>query len=147
MISSAKARLREETRAMAKIRHIAIFSDDPERLAEFYSDVYGMRVTGRSQGDVWITDGYMDVALILRKHEKAPPPGLNHFGFTLEAGEKDVVYDKMNRRGLKPFDPRANNPKSDRPFVEEAAHDPDGNRFDLSLGMRDLEAEAARRGR
>ena len=27
---------------MAKIRHIAIFSDDPERLAEFYSDVYGI---------------------------------------------------------------------------------------------------------
>ena len=131
---------------MAKIRHIAIFSDDPERLAEFYTEIYGMRVTGRSQGDVWITDGYMDVALILRKHAKSPPPGLNHFGFTLEPEEKDLVYEKMIGRGLKPFDPRADNPRSDRPFVEEAARDPDGNRFDLSLGMRDMETEAARRG-
>src|SRR5258707_9353900 len=102
---------------MAKIRHIAIFSDDPERLAEFYSDVYGMRVTGRSQGDVWITDGYMDVALILRKHAKAPPPGLNHFSFTLEAAEKDAVYAKMASRRLRPFDPRGSNPQSDRPFL------------------------------
>ena len=130
---------------MAKIRHIAIFSDDPEKLAEFYTDVYGMQVTNRSQGDVWITDGYMDVALILRKRASSPPPGINHFGFTLDPAEKDLVYEKMNRRGLKPWDPRAENPQSDRPFVEEAARDPDGNRFDLSLGMRDIETEQARR--
>ena len=128
---------------MAKIRHIAIFSDDTERLAEFYADVYGMQVTGRSQGDIWMTDGYMDVALILRKHAKSPPPGLNHFGFTIDPGEKEAVYGKMRARGLEPYDPRGDNPKSDRPFVEDAARDPDGNRFDLSLGMRDLAAEPA----
>ena len=52
---------------MAKIRHIAILSDDPEELAEFYVDVYGMDVTGRIDGAVWVTDGYMDVALIRRR--------------------------------------------------------------------------------
>ena len=70
---------------MAKIQHIAIFSDDPEKLAGFYVDTYGMKVTGRSKGDVWVTDGYMDVALIMRKNESAPKPGIHHFGFTLEA--------------------------------------------------------------
>ena len=50
---------------MARIQHIAIFSDDPEKLAEFYSEVYGMQVSGRSKGDVWVTDGYMNAAFRL----------------------------------------------------------------------------------
>ena len=43
-----------------------------------------------------------------------------------------------------PFDPRADNPTVDRPFVEDAAYDPDGNRFDLSTGKRDMDSEKAR---
>ena len=34
---------------MAKIRHIAIFSDDPANLAEFYADVFKMKINGRSK--------------------------------------------------------------------------------------------------
>ena len=64
---------------MAKIRHIAIFSDNPTKLAQFYVDVYGMKITGESMGDVWVTDGYMDVALISRKTEKAPH-GIHQIG-------------------------------------------------------------------
>jgi len=128
---------------MATIRHIAIFSDDPEKLAQFYSSIYGMKITGRSKGDVWVTDGYMDVALIMRKAENSPR-GLHHFGFTLEDGEKAPVYEKMTALGKAPFDPRADNPTVDRPFVEDAAYDPDGNRFDLSTGKRDMDSEKAR---
>jgi hypothetical protein len=127
---------------MATIRHIAIFSDDPEKLAGFYSEIYGMKITGRSKGDVWVTDGYMDVALIMRKTEKAPR-GLHHFGFTLDEGEKAPVYEKMKAIGRAPWDPRAQNPEVDRPFVEDAANDIDGNRFDLSTGKRDMDAEKA----
>lgn len=126
---------------MAKIRHIAIFSDNPARLAKFYVDVYGMKITGESQGDVWITDGYMDVALISRKSETAPKPGIHHFGFTLESDEKPVVYEKMTQLGLKPWDPRVDNPTIVRPYVEDAGKDIDGNRFDLTLGKREMADE------
>jgi catechol 2,3-dioxygenase-like lactoylglutathione lyase family enzyme len=125
---------------MAKIRHLAIISEDPEKLAEFYVDIYGMEITGRSNGDVWVTDGYMDVALIHQQNVKKPK-GLFHFGFTLDPAEKPAVYEKMKKRGLEPFNPRADNPDLDRPFVEDAAFDIDGNRFDLSLGKRDMEEE------
>ena len=128
---------------MAKIQHIAIFSDDPEKLAEFYSSVYGMKVTGRSKGDVWVTDGYMDVALISRKTENAPR-GIHHFGFTIDPSEKASVYEKQTAIGRPPYDPRRDNPNVDRPFVEDAAHDPDGNRFDLTTGKRDMATEKAR---
>lgn len=130
---------------MAKIRHIAIVSEDPEKLAAFYADVYGMQITGRSKGDVWVTDGYMDVAVIAQANLPGQKKGINHFGFTLDPEEKSVVYAKMNALGLRPFDPRAANPQPDRPFVEEAAYDVDGNRFDLSLGKRDMDEEKSRR--
>jgi|HubBroStandDraft_6_1064221.scaffolds.fasta_scaffold871867_1 catechol 2,3-dioxygenase-like lactoylglutathione lyase family enzyme len=129
---------------MAKIRHIAIFSDNPKQLAEFYTRIYGMKITGESQGDVWVTDGYMDVALISRKHEGAPK-GLHHFGFTLDEAEKPFVYAEMTKLGLAPTDPRADGLGVDRPFVEDKGEDPDGNRFDLTLGKRDMEEEKKRR--
>ena len=125
---------------MAKIRHIAIFSDNPKQLAEFYTRIYGMKVTGESQGDVWVTDGYMDVALISRKRAGAPK-GLHHFGFTLDEAEKPFVYAEMTKLGLEPTDPRADGLGVDRPFVEDKGEDPDGNRFDLTLGKRDMEDE------
>jgi catechol 2,3-dioxygenase-like lactoylglutathione lyase family enzyme len=125
---------------MAKIRHIAIFADDPKKLADFYTRIYGMKITGESQGDVWVTDGYMDVALIRRKREGAPK-GIHHFGFTLAEAEKPFVYAEMTKLGLEPTDPRADGLGVDRPFVEEKGEDPEGNRFDLTLGKRDMEEE------
>ena len=125
---------------MAKIKHIAIFSDNPARLADFYTRIYGMKITGESQGDVWVTDGYMDVALIKRKRE-GMPTGIHHFGFTLEESEKPFVYAEMTKLGLEPTDPRADGLNVDRPFVEDKGEDPDGNRFDLTTGKRDMEEE------
>jgi catechol 2,3-dioxygenase-like lactoylglutathione lyase family enzyme len=127
-------------KAMARIRHLAIFSDDPEKLAEFYTDIYGMKVTGRSKGDVWVTDGHIDVALIFRRRDDMPK-GLDHFGLAIDPADKPEIYAKMKARGLEPFNPRRDDLKVDRPFVEDAGRDPDGNRFDISTGMRDIEAE------
>ena len=130
---------------MAKIKHIAIFSENPAKLARFYVDVFGMKITGESQGDVWVTDGYVDVALISRKSEKAPKPGIHHWGFTLEdADEKAKVYAKLKGHGLNPWDPRKEDPTIDRPFVEDAARDIDGNRYDLTLSKRDMDEEKRR---
>ncbi len=128
---------------MATIRHLAIFAEDPAALAEFYVDVYGMRITGANQGDVWVTDGYMDLALISLKSERMKK-GINHFGFLLEPVETAAVYEKMTARGLTPYDPRAADPTVVRPFVEDAGHDPEGNRFDLTTGKREMAEEEAR---
>ena len=60
------------------------------------------------------------------------PRGINHFGFTLDKGEKDGIYQRLAERGTK-FRP----PQPNRPYVEEAAYDCDGNRFDMSSsGLR-----------
>jgi catechol 2,3-dioxygenase-like lactoylglutathione lyase family enzyme len=121
---------------MAKIKHIAIFTESPAKLAQFYTEVFGMTVTD-TIGDraVWITDGYVDVALLHRRHEKMPK-GTHHWGFTLEPAEKDAIYAKLRARGLEPYCPG-----TDRPYVEDAVLDIDGNRFDLSTGMREIDEE------
>ena len=112
---------------MAKIRHIAIFSDDPASLAEFYADVFAMKINGKSkEGAVWMTDGYMDIALLPRRHELAPQ-GVHHFGITIDLDEKERVYRRLKERGHRPM-----KPPPGRPYVEDALKDADGNKFDLS---------------
>jgi len=121
---------------MARIRHIAIFSDDPANLAEFYVDVFGMKITGTSNsegpnegGAVWLTDGYMDIALLPRRNELSPE-GLHHFGVTVDLDEKAHVYDRLKQRGHKLM-----TPPPGRPYVEDAVKDADGNKFDLSTSQ------------
>jgi len=123
---------------MAKIRHIAIYTSDPDKLARFYIDVFGMKFTQESPAvpgtgrAVWLTDGYVDVAIIHPESDKAPR-GLNHFGFTIEASEKDGIYRKLKSHGREPY-----GPPPGRPYIEDAARDIDGNKFDLSTtGLRE----------
>ena len=122
---------------MARVRHIAIFSDDPEHLAKFYVDVFKMKINGKSEGDgsVWLTDGYMDIALLRRRSEMAPE-GLHHFGITLEADEKEGVYHR-----LKEHDAWVMKPPPGRPYVEDAAKDADGNKFDISTSAVKVDGE------
>ena len=67
-----------------KIRHLAIITRDPEKLAKFYSEVFEMEVLHRSEtGAVYMTDGYMNVALLRQKMQDTPN-GINHFGWEIE---------------------------------------------------------------
>jgi catechol 2,3-dioxygenase-like lactoylglutathione lyase family enzyme len=123
---------------MAKIRHIAFFTSDPDKLAKFYCDCFGMtvrqdyaEVPGTTRA-IFITDGYMDVAIIHVDKKK----GLNHFGFTLDPNEKSEVYEKMRAYGV---EPQLANP--DRPFVEDFFIDVDGNKVDVSTKGLTLERE------
>lgn len=115
---------------MARIRHIAIFSDDPARLAEFYTDVFDMKVSGKSkEGAVWMTDGYMDIALLPRRNELAPE-GVHHFGITIDLDEKERVFRRLKERGHERM-----RPPPGRPYVEDAVKDADGNKFDISTSQ------------
>ena len=58
----------------ATIRYLAIVSQDPERLARFYTGVFGMREMGRSSaGDISITDGGYNLSLLAARPRSARP--------------------------------------------------------------------------
>jgi catechol 2,3-dioxygenase-like lactoylglutathione lyase family enzyme len=112
---------------MAQIRHLAICTPDPDKLADYYVDVFGLTKTGHSSlGAVWLTDGHIDVALLPMRDPNAKK-GVNHWGFTLELDEKERVFAKMNGYGIVPH-----KPTSERPYVEVKGYDVDGNMFDMA---------------
>jgi catechol 2,3-dioxygenase-like lactoylglutathione lyase family enzyme len=128
---------------MARIRHVAVYTDDPVKLAEFYVEVFGLEKkqethTAKGGHAVFLSDGYLDFALI-NPEIRESPRGIHHFGFTLDPNERDEVIERLKSRGIEP----APAPR-DRPYIEDAVFDPDGNKFDISTtGLR---PETATRG-
>ena len=115
-----------------KIKHLAIMTLDPEKLAVFYGEVFGMtrlkrpedRPNEKSQA-VFMTDGYLTLALLKNKAE-GKAPGLNHFGFQIED-------QKQTNERLKKFGLEAAPRPADRPYAETRVTDPDGNNIDLAV--------------
>ena len=111
---------------MAKIRHLAIMTVDPEKLAKFYTEVFDMEIINRSEtGGVFLSDGYFNNALLLNRGGQTPS-GLYHFGFQVEDAKETIK--RVEQAGIR--SPR------DRPghisYAEHRSHDPDGNLFDIS---------------
>ena len=124
---------------MAKIRHLAIITTDPGKLADFYEQVFGLEVQHRADnGSVFMTDGYLNIALLLNKAE-GKPSGLNHFGFHIE--DEEETAGRLAAWSV--TEPRAR--PSNRPYAETRTTDPEGNNIDLSVhGYQTVEYKADR---
>jgi len=116
--------------AKPQIRHLAIMTVDPEKLAKFYEQVFEMQRIPRAGAGgskaIYMTDGYITLALL---HNRADgrPSGLNHFGF--HVADQDEIAERLSKAGVAVPAKRP----ADRAFAETRAHDPDGNNFDLSV--------------
>ena len=86
---------------MARIKHIALTTKEPAKVAEFYKTAFGLKELRRSpSGAVFLTDGYIHIAVLTTKGEESPDmgahgahfTGIHHFGFEVddldEAGAK-----------------------------------------------------------
>ena len=111
------------------IRHLAIMTLDPERLAKFYEQTFEMtRLSAKGVSGstaVYMTDGYITLALLPNKAD-GKPSGLNHFGFHVE--DQDEIARRMSKAGVATPAKRP----ADRPYAETRGTDPDGNNFDIS---------------
>jgi len=126
---------------MAKIRHLAIKTKNPERLAAFYEEVFGLeRIRSEKGGAIYMSDGYLTLAL-LRNRGEATPSGINHFGFHVD----DIAA--IEAKLTKFEEPLVQRP-ANRPYAEYRAMDPDGNLFDVSVhGYDEAEFQADRESR
>lgn len=110
---------------MSKIRHLAIKSKDPARLAKFYEQVFDLKVINTEKsGAIYMSDGYITVALLKNRGDYTPS-GINHFGFQV-----DDISETEKR--LAKFDEPMTERPATRPYAEYRAMDPDGNLFDIS---------------
>ena len=113
--------------AKPKIRHLALFAQDPQKLAKFYQEVFEMELIRDTGTACFVSDGYLTLALLPFKIDGATPTcGLNHFGFSVD--DKEELTQRIVKFGLKPPVKRPN----DRPYAEVRAIDPEGNMFDMS---------------
>ena len=107
------------------VRHIALYTPNPQRLADFYCSILDMREVDRTdRGSIFVSDGYVNVALLLQRKEE--PLGLNHFGFHVKSNEEMRL--RAERAGVRPGAKRP----ARIPFAEYRVHDPEGNGFDIS---------------
>jgi catechol 2,3-dioxygenase-like lactoylglutathione lyase family enzyme len=73
-----------EAAVSGQVRYLAIVSEQPERLAQFYTTYFKLRELGRSDaGDVALTDGFYNLSL-LKPRPGAETPGTSHFGIAID---------------------------------------------------------------
>ncbi len=110
----------------AKLRHIAIIVEDPDKTAAFFQAAFGMIRTKDNRRGCHLTDGTMTVALL--KREEPEELGIAHFGMWIDdfdeaekqATEAGAVYMKDR--------PTA----STTAFYEAKFESPEGLIFDLT---------------
>ena len=107
--------------AKPQIRHLAIMTVDPEKLAKFYEQVFEMQRIPRAGA------GGSKAIYMLHNRADGRPSGLNHFGF--HVADQDEIAERLANAGVAVPTKRP----ADRAFAETRAHDPDGNNFDLSV--------------
>jgi catechol 2,3-dioxygenase-like lactoylglutathione lyase family enzyme len=115
---------------MAKIKHVAIRTADPEKTAAFYQDLFGLKRAGLGRNGIYLTDGHINLA-ILKGGDKL---GIEHLGFQVE--DVDGTLAKLNRLGGKSLAERVNvtptdasNPQS---YYEIKCLGPDDQIIDVS---------------
>ena len=116
---------------MARIRHIALLTKDPPKLAEFYRNSFGMREVARSgekQDAIYLSDGHINLAIL---PARGRPEGIFHFGFEVENIEAAMQH-AIEAGATKGTDAL---PRDGR-FAEGFVRDPVGTRVDLSLGWK-----------
>ena len=98
---------------MAQIKHIAIATQDADKTASFYKDVFGLREIAKLDNPgakgYYLSDGNINVAILdFQKDEVAGAEygmtysGIHHIGFEVESLEE--IAEKMRSAGSAPRD-------------------------------------------
>ncbi len=123
----------------AKIRHIALSVQDPEKTAKFYEDALGLVRVGTTESaladGVYLSDGYINIALLRYKTDEMAGVaggkdyvGTHHFGFKVDDAQ-------AARKGIEASGGRFFMDLPDLKetlYYEEKFRDPEGVIFDIS---------------
>ena len=133
---------------MARIKHIALVTDDPAKTAEFYVKHFGLtelyrRPTDTGDKGVWLSDGYIYFAILKYGDTDAPKlgpnqtsdlRGIHHIGFQvddLEAAKQELEGAGVKPVPMPPGRERAATPMSEMGAVNLKYLGPDDVHFDV----------------
>ena len=96
---------------MARVKHIAIATNDPDTTARFYIDGLGLKEVGKVDNDIaegyYLSDGYINIAILKWRQEEAAVTegspryaGIHHLGF--EVGALGPAQEQVERAGAVP---------------------------------------------
>ncbi len=139
---------------MAKIRHIALATKDPEGTAEFYKKAFGFKEIARTAPSsplahgVFLSDGTLNLAILNFHTDQLGKGmdyvGIHHFGVLVEDADRSM--ETLESLGAVCF--MRPDPKENLGYFEIKFRGPDGVVFDIAEhpwgGSAPLEAETAR---
>jgi catechol 2,3-dioxygenase-like lactoylglutathione lyase family enzyme len=115
---------------MARIKHVAIRTADPEKTAVFYQETFGLKRAGLGKNGIYLTDGHINLA-ILKGGDKL---GIEHLGFQVDDVEGTLA--RVSALGGKPLGERVNVTPTDsahpQSYYEIKCLGPDGQIIDVS---------------
>jgi lactoylglutathione lyase len=130
----------EKEISMAKLRHIALHTPDPEKTAEFYKRVFDMAEVGRTDSPIakgiYLSDGTINMAVLRFKTPQAADRhdglgsvyGLHHFGFWVENPEE--TRRRLEEAGAEYRESRPD--AATTTFFEEKYKGPDAVMLDIT---------------
>lgn len=125
---------------MAKLRHIALHTADPDKTAEFYKRAFDMVEVGRTDSPIaqgiYLSDGTINMAVLRFKTAAAadrqdglgPVYGLHHFGFWV--ADPEETRRKLREAGAEYRESRPEGATSS--FFEEKYKGPDAVMIDIT---------------
>ncbi len=128
---------------MARLRHIALHTPDPEATAEFYKRVFDLEEVGRTDSHlaegIYLSDGHVNIAVLKFKLAAAadrldglgPVLGLHHMGFAVD--DLDETRERLRDAGATYRDDLQRDPKATGNF-EEKYRGPDSVMIDIARG-------------
>lgn len=98
---------------MAKIKHIAISTQDVDQTAKFYMDVFGLEEVGRIDSPgacgYYLSDGSINLAILNFRNDDVAGvergkawSGIHHIGFQVDS--LDGIAEKLSAAGSQPRD-------------------------------------------
>jgi catechol 2,3-dioxygenase-like lactoylglutathione lyase family enzyme len=122
---------------MAKIKHIAIRTNDIEKTAAFYREAFGLEQVGVGQSGIYLTDGYLNIAILNMRgvvEGETMKLGVDHVGFQVD--DVDATVEKIRSLGGKPLNPRNevrhSDPSKPQSYFEVKCVAPDDQVIDVS---------------
>jgi predicted enzyme related to lactoylglutathione lyase len=122
---------------MTRIKHVAIRTNEPEKTAAFYQQVFDLKKVGLGRNGIYLSDGHINLAILKCQagaDGSSGGAGIEHLGFQVD--DVEATLETITRFGGKPLNERVNVTPTDasdrQSYYEIKCLGPDDQIIDIS---------------